>query len=231
VVAFYGARMTEPDVDVDVDAVDVDLDALIDELLPLLSGGGKSAGRRAFLFDPSELAGLARHSYPEYLRWLGIPEETLPPERLFIHAGHGHPATLERRDRFSLFLDSGLYRSRDAVRMALAHETTHLYLTLNDLQRMVPGGDKTAHSHAWQALEEVRTEVASICLGLGKLVLNGVCAYRELEAADGYDSRLGYLSVASFAYVYRRVNELAEVDPRDAESGLNDAARRALTVR
>jgi hypothetical protein len=228
VATAYGARMTEPD----VDAVDVDLDALIDELLPLLSGvGGKSAGRRAFLFEPSELAGSTRHYYPEYLRWLGIPEETLPPERVLIHAGHGHPATLERRDRFSLYLDSGLYRSRDAVKMALAHETTHLFLALNDLQRMVPGGDKMAHSHIWQEGEEVRTEVASICLGLGKLVLNGVSAYRELEAADGYDSRLGYLSVASFAYVYRRVNERAEVDPRDAERGLNDAARRALTIR
>lgn len=102
----------------------------------------------------------------------------MPPERIYIHAGR--PANLEfRRGRsgpggYSLYIDAAPYRSPDALKMAPAHELTHLH------------------------------------------------------ARIGYIGQLGYLPVPSFAYLYRRVNELVKVPERIACDGLNSAARSAL---
>ncbi|MET9444942.1 hypothetical protein [Streptomyces sp. NPDC006610] len=216
-----------------------ELNALVGELFPVICG---QRPRRSddFLFDPATLLGSTRHYYVEYLRWLGLDEEVLPPERILIHAGLPEPGRLERRTpqgqegRFSLYLDNGLYRSLDAVKMVLAHELTHLYLVRHGHQKLRDAGTTTtAPAPAVSRLsdrEEIRTEVASILLGFGRLVLNGVCDYTRLHAEDGITGQLGYLTIPEFVHVYRRVNELVGVGLESAAHGLNGPARQTLTA-
>lgn len=216
-----------------------DLDALISELFPVLCGQRPRRGDD-FLFDPAALVGSTRHYYVEYLRWMGLDEEVLPPERILIHAGLPEPGRLERRTpqgqegRFSLYLDNGLYRSIHAVKAVLAHELTHLYLVLHGHQKLREAeATATALAPTVSRLsdpEEIRTDVASILLGFGRIVLNGVCDYTRLHAEDGLTGQLGYLPIPQFVHVYRRVNEMVGVIPESAAYGLNGPARQALTA-
>jgi hypothetical protein len=212
------------------------LGALIRELTPALRGDRSAA---EFLFDPATLHGPTRVYYLEYLRWLGIPPRVLPPQRVFIHADRPIPANLEFSritattgiiEEFSLYLDNDLFRSIDAVKMALAHELTHLYLVRNDLQTLASPEFRSGATYALSDSEEVRTEVASILLGFGKLVLNGASDYARQGLRAGYIARLGYISVDAFAYLYKTVNELVGVPTDVALHGLNPAAEQAISV-
>lgn len=211
------------------------LEASIEELLPELPSVRCGS---EFLFNPEALDGYptVRDYYVEYLRWLDIPPETLPTSRVHIHGERPHPADIEFRtaergqDSFpevSLFLSMRLFRSFDAVKMALAHEMTHLYLVRCGLQALPESSAAARGTTALPEHEEVRTDVASILLGFGKLVLNGVA---EWAAAPrfGRIEQLGYLPVSSFAYLYQRVNELMDVPSSIARDGLTAAASRAL---
>ncbi|MWA01992.1 hypothetical protein F8568_016755 [Actinomadura sp. LD22] len=209
-----------------------ELDAIVDEMFPALRGDREGAG---FLLDPSSLRGSTRDYHEQCLAWLGIDVGILPPERVWIQAGRPYPANLELRvpasggtgsGKFGLYMDSSLYRSRDAVKMALAHELTHLYLVLHDLQEMrpIPNGATTSLSLD----EEIRTEVASMLLGFGKLVINGACSYERVHLSQGVIGQLGYLRTYEFAYLYQLVNALADVPADAAAHGLNVSARELM---
>ncbi len=204
-----------------------DLDALIKDAEPLWRG---ARGGENFLFDTSGFEGAVRHDYLHFLRRLGIPETILPGNRVHIHAGHKHPASLERRtidskDTFQLYLRNDLFRSIKAVHAAIAHELTHLFLVLNGLQRMQPG---SINAQFGDDDEEIRTEVAVMALGFGKVALNGVCAYHELHTNAQQTAQLGYLPIESFAYVYREINDRVGVPGEETLAGLLPSARKAV---
>lgn len=211
-----------------------ELEAAIEELSPKLPSVRFGS---EFLFNPDVLDGYptVRDYYVEYLRWLDIPPKALPTSRFHIHGDRPHPADIEFRtaergpDSFeaSLFLSMRLFRSFDAVKMALAHEMTHLCLARRGLQALPESSAATRRTTALPVGEEERTDVASILLGFGKLVLNGVAEWAEAPRS-GRIEQLGYLPVSSFAYLYRRVNELMDVPSSIARDGLNAAASRAL---
>jgi hypothetical protein len=194
------------------------LDRLLDEVLPICRQGERSPDN--YHFDPGTLIGATRYDVPRYLEWLHIPHETLLFENIYIHAGLEHekreiPAKLERRvvsgreAEFCLHLNNDLYISRRAVRAAIAHELTHLFLIVGGHQRM------HEQNTAFRAgdPEEVRTEVAAIALGFGKIVLSGLDDYSD--KAPG--KQLGYLSLPEFRHVYERVNDLVGVPRSHAE--------------
>lgn len=203
-----------------------ELDSLIDNLFPVLPVRDAAD----FLFDPAKLEGYptVRDYYVEYLHWLDIPLETLPSQRVYLHGDRPGPANLEVRGdgEVSLFISMRLFRSFDLVKMALAHELTHLFLMRNGLQNLPRSAGATL---SLPDNEEIRTDVASIVLGFGKLVLNGVTEFARLHAADGQAGQLGYLPVSSFAYLYQRVNALVGVPSEVAVDGLNAAARQAIS--
>jgi hypothetical protein len=194
------------------------LDRVVDDVLPLCLHGGRTTDN--FHFDPRVLTGATRYDVPHLLEWLGIPDDVLPYESIYIHAGLEHgkrdlPAKLERRTplggnpEYYLYINNDLYISRPAVRAAIAHELTHLYLILGGHQGM-HGQDDTVFGATDP--EEVRTEVAAIALGFGKLVLAGVEDYSTKVPGR----TLGYISLSDFAYVYDRVNRIVGVSPGHA---------------
>lgn len=185
------------------------LDPVIDELVPICRGDRPA---EAFHFDPDTLSGAVRFDVPHLVRWLGFPAEVLPFDHVFIHAHLDVPAKVEFSEvrdgsvSIYVYLNAELYRAPSAVYAGLAHELAHLFLVLTGRQTLQ--GRRTSEDP--DDPEEVRTEVAAVALGFGKLMLAGVADYAERDPA----ARLGYLSLAEFEYVYDRVNQLAGV-PRD----------------
>ncbi|MGH8876027.1 MAG: hypothetical protein ACRD0P_01575, partial [Stackebrandtia sp.] len=74
------------------------------------------------------------------LKFAGVGASVLPPDRICIHAGRKVPGNIERQrgggDGYSLFLDNGLYRSLDAVKLELAHQFTHMRLVIDEAQTL-----------------------------------------------------------------------------------------------
>jgi hypothetical protein len=194
------------------------LDRVVDDVLPLCLDGERTASN--FHLDPRILTGATRYDVPHLLEWLGIPDDVLPYDSIYIHAGLEHrgrdlPAKLERRTprggepTYHLYINNDLFISRPAVRAAIAHELTHLYLILRGHQGM-HGQDDTVFGA--NDPEETRTEVAAMALGFGKLVLAGVEDYSTKVPGR----TLGYITLSDFTYVYDRVNRIVGVSPRHA---------------
>jgi len=208
---------------------------MIDQFLPICR---MNRSAEDFLFDPKSLEGSTRHFWPKYLTWAGIPVSIIPFEHVFIHAGIETPARIQERVNLEtgqkqhfLFIQNELYISLAAVRMALAHECTHLFLvrqghqhffTKQEIERLRKEAAeapvdyslgfarvvRTSHpSSIMSPQEERNTDVASYALGFGKLVLNGVCEYAQKQQ----HSTLGLLGIGEHVYVYRRINELVGV--------------------
>jgi len=137
------------------------------------------------------------------MNWIGVPRDTIPYEHIFIHSGLSVPAKIELSTEFSreypeghsalsLYISHELHISLKGVAALIAHECTHLYLIEQGRQALK--GESTIMGME----DEFETEVASIILGLGKVVLNGVCDYAEKKPGR----RIGYLSAVEFGYVY-----------------------------
>jgi hypothetical protein len=120
-----------------------------------------------------------------------------------------------------------LQQTPTTVLATLAHEITHKYLQVNG----VSCGPGLNHRHE----DEVLTDIASVWLGLGKLVLNG-CesqATNVEETPNGTRTtttshRVGYLAMHDFAFVYLLISTMRGVSSADYERGLTPAAMGAL---
>lgn len=183
-----------------------DLGRIIADVVPICRG---SRPPERFHLDPGVLTGSTRYDVPHLLRWAGIAGGVLPFEHVFIHGDLDVPAKLESwaassgEPRFYLTLSTDLFSSGPAVRAAIAHQVTHLYLILAGQQRLLGRGTSEHPDDP----EEVRTDVAAVALGFGKLMLHGVEDY----AARQPGKRLGYLTIDQLGQVYDRVNELVGV--------------------
>jgi hypothetical protein len=183
-----------------------DLARIVADVVPICRG---SRPPERFHFDSGVLTGSTRYDVPHFLRWAGMPGGVLPFEHVFIHGDLDVPARLESwaaasgELRFYLTLSAGLFSSAPAVRTAIAHGVTHLYLILAGEQRLFGRGTSERPDDP----EEVRTDVAAVALGFGKLMLHGVEDY----AARQPGKPLGYLTIDQLTQVYDRVNELVRV--------------------
>jgi hypothetical protein len=97
-----------------------------------------------------------------------------------------------------------------ALGAILAHEITHAYLFL------------LPFPEAWGEECEPLTDLASIYIGLGKAVLNGIHVITSQEAGEGH--ALGYLGAPLTAYSYMKVIKAQHVKLITARRNLNDDA-------
>jgi len=215
-----------------------DVDRLIKRVIPICDLKKKPAN---FLFDPGELKGSARDSVGKIFGWLGIPEELIPYERLCIHADLGVPGKIQEDVHLgtgipylSMFISQELFIAPEAVKAWIAHEGAHLYLIGKGQQDMYggarisePASEGRRKHHQFQSSrvsgdtvmdepEEVATHVAAMALGLGKVVLNGVCQYAAVK--DG--EPLGHMPPSLCAYAYDQVNRTVGVAEEAAKQGL-----------
>jgi hypothetical protein len=91
-----------------------------------------------------------------------------------------------------------ILKSQDAVLAVLAHEITHKYMQIN----AISCGTGPLHEYE----NEILTDITSIFLGLGKLMLNGCETVKEREHSN-YTVRfqIGSLVKKKIAFVYRLI--------------------------
>lgn len=104
----------------------------------------------------------------------------------------------------------------------LAHEITHSFLNSRGI-------------HLPDEPENERlTDLASIFLGLGKLVLNGKQEKKSISIGMfetmSRTTTIGYLSFPELAYAYERVNALRQIDPGVCLADLTQGARGAVSL-
>lgn len=115
----------------------------------------------------------------------------------------------------------------DAILSALAHEITHKHLHIH--------GISCSESLLHKYENEVLTDIASVYLGFGKLMLNGCeCKMIRYEPIQGGTRtvtetlKAGYLSRAQFALVYRLICAMRRIPKKEYETHLNLNAKKAL---
>jgi hypothetical protein len=113
---------------------------------------------------------------------------------------------------------------KDAVLATLCHEIAHKFL----------------HEHAirngiTQLEQELLTDVATVYLGMGKIMLNGCeCEKVEWKSMGSkttktiHTLKIGYISRECFAFVYRLVCEMQQIPRKQFLAGLSEPARRAV---
>lgn len=102
----------------------------------------------------------------------------------------------------------------DALGGILAHELTHEFLIFQNIRL-----NNIAEN-------EQLTDLASIALGLGKLVLNGTVS--TLLPSTGESHVLGYLSPELKVYVYTKVNQQHKIMKRQLTENLTENALKLL---
>jgi hypothetical protein len=125
-------------------------------------------------------------------------------------------------DVCSIKLSKTIRSVPNAVLATLAHEITHKYLQVN----RVPS---TSGPRGFE--DEILTDIASIWLGLGKLVLNGCESHLvETNWSGTTTSRhtVGYMTRTQFAYTYLLVSTRRELSELEYKRGLGDDALTAL---
>lgn len=105
----------------------------------------------------------------------------------------------------------------EALGAILAHELSHQAIAQEQI--------------VCASLEELEslTDLASLALGLGKLVLNGIDI--EVGVHTGETQSLGYLSPELKVYAYQKVNQLHQVSNNTALSNLTKQALSILVMK
>lgn len=176
------------------------LDSVIDRMLTVCH---VERSVDAYHLEPDTLRGGTRDWVYICMDWIGVPRDTIPYNHIYIHSGLCVPAKIELsteyshkypqgRSALSLYIQHELHISLKGVAAAIAHECTHLYLIKQGRQTL------EGKNSIMSLEDEFETEVASIILGLGKVVLNGVCDYAVKKPRE----KIGYLSDVDLGYVY-----------------------------
>ncbi len=115
----------------------------------------------------------------------------------------------------------------DAILATLAHEISHKYLQINGISC----GTDSVHQYA----NEVLTDITSVFLGLGKLMLNGCeCQnVRQEYSPEGTKTitetlKSGYLDRSQLAFVYRLVCAMRRIPFNEYGQGLSTDSIQAL---
>ncbi len=126
------------------------------------------------------------------------------------------------RDVF-IEISDGLLHSGESMLAVLAHEITHKYLEINNISC----GRGPQHTYE----NEILTDIASIFLGLGKLLLNG-CEHQsfsyDLNSVKTKTHRYGYLDKEQFAFVYSFICTMRGLPIKKYEENLSEDALKSV---
>jgi hypothetical protein len=153
----------------------------------------------------------------EYIGYSGHPLSVN-----FSELDIGHPAKISGSN---IVIQSKYRHNHYAVGAILAHEVTHAYLSFNS---------------KWSDNEkdtELMTDCVAICLGLGKLILNGLETLKyEIPGFPGRTiivsekSYYGYFSYKSLLYAYEKDRKLKHIKKREALRNIRFQLRYSLFI-
>jgi predicted RNA-binding protein with PUA-like domain len=124
-------------------------------------------------------------------------------------------------------ISNDILEHKEGVLATLAHEITHKYMQINSITC------ERGLIHKYE--NEIFTDITSIFLGLGKLMLNGCQTERIKSEREGecicYTTRtlkIGYLNIGQLAFVYRCICAMRKVPDCDMISSLSEEAKSAI---
>jgi hypothetical protein len=116
-------------------------------------------------------------------------------------------------------ISDNISKSQNAVLAVLAHEITHKYMQIN--------ASSCGTGPLLEYENEILTDITSIFLGFGKLMLNGCEIVKETMNIDHYTRetiKIGYLNKKQIAFVYRLICAMRKIPKNDMLSGLSSEA-------
>ncbi len=121
-------------------------------------------------------------------------------------------------------ISTAICDQKDAVLATLCHEVAHKFLHANGIR------------HGNLPLEqEFLTDVATVYLGMGKIMLNGCECQRTCVKTEGgkkiettHTLKTGYISRECFAFVYRLVCAMRKIPATQFLAGLSEPAKQAI---
>jgi hypothetical protein len=189
--------------------------ALLDPFPCITSEAGKPA------LIPIQYAGkiIARHAGLDNLTFIISPTTLDPSTAGHIELRYGEPAVFVE-------ISNSICNFKDAVLATLCHEVAHKFLHVNGIR----------HGNV-QIEQEFLTDVATVYLGMGKIMLNG-CECQRSEAREEGDKtittthtlRTGYISRECFAFVYRLVCAMRRIPATQFLAGLSEEARKSIAA-
>jgi hypothetical protein len=189
--------------------------ALLDPFPCIASEYGKPA------LIPIQRAGkiIARHVGLDNLTFIISPTTLDPSIAGHIELRYGDPDVFVE-------ISSSICTFKDAVLATLCHEVSHKFLHVNGIR----------HGNM-QIEQEFLTDVASVYLGMGKIMLNGCeCQKSETRTEGGktitttHTLRTGYISRECFAFVYRLVCAMRRIPATQFLAGLSEEAKKSIAA-
>ncbi|HPQ30590.1 hypothetical protein [Candidatus Syntrophosphaera thermopropionivorans] len=116
-------------------------------------------------------------------------------------------------------ISDNISKSQNAVLAVLAHEITHKYMQINAIS--------CGTGPLLEYENEILTDITSIFLGFGKLMLNGYEIVKESVNIVNYTRetiKIGYLNKKQIAFVYRLICAMRKIPKNDMLSGLSSEA-------
>lgn len=189
--------------------------ALLDPFPCITSEYGKPA------LIPIQHAGktIARHVGLDNLTFIISPTTLAPSTAGHIELRYGEPDVFVE-------ISTSICAFKDAVLATLCHEVAHKFLHVNGIR----------HGNV-QIEQEFLTDVTTVYLGMGKIMLNGCECQRSETRREGnktitttHTLRTGYISRECFAFVYRLVCAMRRIPATQFMSGLSEEAKTSITA-
>ena len=136
----------------------------------------------------------------------------------------GHIELNNNEKEVFIEISPNILKSQDAVLAVLAHEITHKYMQINAIS--------CGTGPLLEYENEILTDITSIFLGFGKLMLNGCEIVKESVNIVNYTSetfKIGYLNKKQIAFVYRLICAMRKIPKNDMLSGLSSEAISAIS--
>ena len=135
----------------------------------------------------------------------------------------GHVELKHGDNEVYIEISDDLLGFNESVLATLAHEITHKYLHINNIEFVN------------EYENEVLTDITAVFLGLGKLMLNG-CECKQVRKEKSINGtqtttetkEVGYLKREQLAFVYRLICAMRKIKPRDYEYNLSAASINSL---
>jgi hypothetical protein len=162
---------------------------------------------------------IARHAGMDNLTFIISPTTLDPSTAGHIELRYGDPDVFVEISR-------SICMFKDAVLATLCHEVSHKFLHTNGIR----------HGNM-QIEQEFLTDVATVYLGMGKIMLNGCECQRSEIRTEGrktitttHTLRTGYISRECFAFVYRLVCAMRRIPATQFLAGLSEEAKNSIAV-
>ncbi|MDD3633193.1 MAG: hypothetical protein PHW38_05335 [Candidatus Cloacimonetes bacterium] len=160
--------------------------------------------------------------------FIGLNNLTFVVSKSTLRPDIGGQIELDNENLVLIKISDNIVESADAVLATLSHEITHKYMQIHAIS--CGTGPLSEYEN------EILTDITTIFLGFGKLLLNGCEVIKKKIKLELYNSvifeetiKVGYLDRKQIAFVYRLICAMRKISNNDMLSGLSSEALSAIS--